>query len=239
MPDRRRHRGPHPEDRELFAADQLPRLQAAVSDLCWLFNRGYAAESSLKLVGDRHGLDKRQRTAVARCSCSDLARDHRLRQCVPLSDLAGQVLLIDGYNLLTTVEAALAGGVLLLGRDGCLRDMASVHGTFRQVSETQPAIELIGKQLARWPVTECVWYLDRPVSNSGRLKRVLSEIAAQFNWPWRIELEANPDRLLKLAEQVIVTSDSVILDAGPRWANLGRALVESCVADAWLIDLSP
>jgi hypothetical protein len=238
MPDRRQHRGPHPEDEQLFASDQWSRLRAAVDDLCWLFNHGYAAESSLKLVGDRYALEKRQRVAVARCACSDAAAEKRVRRCVPLPEISGQVVLLDGYNILTTIEAALAGGVLLLGRDGCLRDMASVHGSFRRVAETRPAIAMIGRQLAAWGVAECRWYLDRPVSNSGRLKMLLLEDAARHAWPWQVELEMNPDRLLKFTEQIVATTDSAILDAGPRWTNLARRIVAAAIPTAQIIDLS-
>ena len=54
--------------------------------------------------------------------------------------LNAQVLAIDGYNVLTSIEAALAGGIILEARDGCFRDVASVHGTWRKVHETVPAI---------------------------------------------------------------------------------------------------
>ncbi len=57
-------------------------------------------------------------------------------------------VLLDGYNVLTTVEAALAGGVLLEGRDGCYRDMASMAGRFHWVEETAPAVESIGRVLS-------------------------------------------------------------------------------------------
>jgi hypothetical protein len=238
MPDRRQHRGPHPENGELFAPDQWPRLRAAVEDLCWLLNRGYAVPSSLALVGDRFGLTKRQRIAVGRCTCSDEVRQRRLARQVDVAELASQVLLIDGYNVLTTVEAALAGGVLLLGRDGCLRDMASVHGSFRKVAETQPALTLIGEQLAAWKISECRWLLDSPVSNSGRLKTLIVELAEQQHWPWQVELAQSPDRLLKSAEHIVATSDSVILDAGPRWCNLARAIVSAAVPAALVADLA-
>ena len=79
-------------------------------------------------------------------------------------------LLLDGYNVLTTIEAALSGGVVLACRDGCYRDMASIHGTYRKVEETPPALMLIGKIAAELGVASCLWYLDSPVSNSGRLK---------------------------------------------------------------------
>ena len=53
MPDRRNHRGAHPQDRLLFARDAEPDLRRATSDLNWLLTRGYASVSALKLVGDR------------------------------------------------------------------------------------------------------------------------------------------------------------------------------------------
>src|SRR5258708_5218327 len=110
MPDRRMHRGPHPDDDRLFGPEMIPRLVSATDDVCWLLNRAYAAPSCLKLAGDRYELQQRQRTAVARCSCSESAKLRRTARQIPIGSLTGQTLLIDGYNVLTTVEAALAGG---------------------------------------------------------------------------------------------------------------------------------
>jgi hypothetical protein len=130
VPDRRTHRGAHPEDAKLFAPDQHARLRDAVAHLSWLLTRGYAQPSALKLVGDRFNLDARQRTAVMRCACSDQAIEaRRARQLQPL-DVRGRTMLIDGYNVLTTAESALGGGVILVGRDGAVRDMASIHGSY-------------------------------------------------------------------------------------------------------------
>ncbi len=71
MPDQRQHRGPHPEDTQLFAPEYWPRLREATRDLSWLLSRGYASPSALKLVGDRYSLNVRQRIAVARCACGE------------------------------------------------------------------------------------------------------------------------------------------------------------------------
>ena len=107
--------------------------------------------------------------------------------------LAGCRIEIDGYNVLTTIEAALSGGVLLLARDGALRDMASMHGSYRKVDETRPALELIGQTLAGFGVSEALWLLDRPVSNSGRLKKIIEDLAGQRGWTWQVELVHDPD----------------------------------------------
>ncbi len=196
MPDKRNHRGPHPQDVQLFAPERWPELCEAVHDLSWLLTRGYASASGIKIVGDRYRLDQRQRMAVGRCACSDQALAQRAIARAESDSLNAQVLAIDGYNVLTSIEAALAGGIILEARDSCFRDVASVHGTWRKVHETVPAVEIVGQLLIRIGVARAIWYLDSPVSNSGRLKTLLRETAAVAGWLWEIELVPNPDTIL-------------------------------------------
>ena len=47
-----RHRNAHPDDRVLFDDQHLLRMQKAVYELCWLFNRGYSRHSAIKFVGE-------------------------------------------------------------------------------------------------------------------------------------------------------------------------------------------
>lgn len=238
MSDKRTHRGAHPEDESRFARDAWPRLSDATHDLSWLLSREYATASAVKLVGDRYRLDTRQRLAVTRCACSDAARIRRTHHQVASVNLKGATILLDGYNVLTSVEAALGGGVILAARDGCFRDMASMHGTYRKVAETIPALQLIGKELAAHQVAACIWYLDSPVSNSGRLKIIMQNLARDAGWNWRVELIHNPDSVLAGSHEIIATADSMILDHSERWFNLARDVITNCVPDAWIVDLS-
>lgn len=238
MPERRQHRGPHPDDRKLFAPPHHGRLRAAVGDLSWLLTRGYAEPSALKLVGDRHALTERQRIAVRRCACSDQALAHRRANEVAPPRIVGEPMLIDAFNVITTVEAALAGGVLLLARDGCLRDMASMHGSYRKVQETGPALERIGEVMARCELGPARWLIDSPVSNSGRLKAAVEAVAREHGWAWTGEVVPDPDPLLAAAREPIATADSVVLDRCQRWINLGRHVVERTLPDACVVDLS-
>ncbi len=235
MPDKRKHRGAHPDDARLFGSEAVPLLGSASGDLAWLLSKGYAARSSLKLVGDRYGLVARQRTAVARATCGRSERLRRRRHVVPPERLTGSELWLDGYNVLTTVEAALSGGVILDCGDGTYRDMASMHGSYRKVAETRSALELIGRTMARHGIAACRWLLDSPVSNSGRLKTFLYEVAAERGWSWEVELVADPDPVLCRSERMVATADSVILDRCARWVNLARDVIEGCVPEAWVV----
>jgi hypothetical protein len=260
VPDTREHRGPHPDDAALFAPAIVPRLREAVADFSLLLTKGYAAKSALKLVGDRFSLTQRHRLAVMRSSCSDQQRQSRSERRVPVEALAGQALAIDGYNLLITIEAALSGGLIFQGRDGCFRDLASIHGTYRKVEETVPAVRLIGKFLTEirvagarvegvppsnrgqdardTSVAQVLWLLDSPVSNSGRLKTLIGQLARENHWPWEIRLTISPDAELSRTDTIVVSTDSVILDACQRWTNLAAELIVCKLPSTPRLDLA-
>lgn len=236
-PDTRRHRGAHPADAELFAPDQLGKLRQSVGELSWLLSRGYNMTSALKLVGDRHGLRERQRLAVSRCACSEQDRQRRKDHCVSLEQLRNQQVIVDGFNLIITVEAALSGGVLLIGVDDCIRDLSSVHGSYRSVEETDRAISMIGDALQTFAPASVLWLLDRPVSNSGRLAAKIVDLATHNDWPWSVEVVFNPDAAMMASPAVAITSDSSILDRVERWADLKSHLLAHEIPGAWRLDL--
>lgn len=230
-------RGPAGDDAKLFSDAQRPALRTAVAELAWLLDRGYAVSSSLKLVGDRHELRARQRTAVLRCTCTTAEAAARFARRLTASAVAGRPLAIDGFNVLIAIEAALAGGVLLRGRDGALRDMSSVHGSYRRTEHTVAASEAIGEVLAGLAPTSVAWLLDRPVSNSGRLKLALAELAEARGWRWDIELDYDPDRRLAVFDGVVATGDAWILDQAQAHYDLAAAVVAARCPGAWIVDL--
>jgi hypothetical protein len=237
MPDKRTHRGQHPSDATLFAVDRIPDIRCAVADYSLLLSKGYAEKSSLKLVGDRFTLTERQRLAVMRSACSDEQRASRKSRQLEISKIAGQLIAIDGYNVLITIEAAMSGGLIFRGRDGCCRDLASIHGTYRKVSETLPAIELIGGFLQQIGIDEALWLLDSPVSNSGRLKTLLRELAEKSSWKCEIDLVTSPDAVLIKSEKIVASSDSVVLDKCGRWVDLAGEIIKNRIPEAKIIDL--
>jgi hypothetical protein len=232
-----RHRGADPEDERSFGAGRLPTLRQATSDLCWLLDHGYGIASATELVGDRHHLTRRQRIAIARCACSGEAKERRDGHCVAPPQLRGQELWLDGFNVLTAVETALGGGVILIARDGCCRDVAGIYSHYHKVAETVPALRAIGQLASQWAVTKCHWWLDSPVDNSGRLKGILHEVATEAGWPWQVELVTNPDRVLSATDQIVSSSDHAILDRCQLWFNLARRVIAKHVPQARIVDL--
>jgi hypothetical protein len=174
-----------------------------------------------------------------RNACSDQQLASRKQREIQIAELAGKPIAIDGYNVLITIEAAISGGVIFKGRDGCLRDLASIHGTYRKVTETIPAVQMIGEFLKKVGVVECLWLLDSPVSNSGRLKTLIRELAEKNGWKWEIKLSISPDAELSKTDLTVVSSDSVILDRCKSWVNLAAEIISQKIPSATVIDLAP
>ena len=128
--------------------------------------------------------------------------------------------------------------MILQADDGTFRDMASMHGTYRRVQETVPAIELLARWLSDNRVSRCRWFLDQPVSNSGRLRQLILTVAEREGHAWQVDLVPDPDRVLLDAPHIVASADSVILNHAARWANLARWVIEAFVRDAWIVRLT-
>ena len=85
----------------------------------------------------------------------------------------------------------------------------------------------------------CRWWLDRPVSNSGRLKATILEAAADSGWKTEVELTFSPDHDLSHTDEIIATSDGIVLDRCRRWVNLAWWLIAQSLPQTRLLDLSP
>ena len=75
-----------------------------------------------------------------------------------------------GFNTIITLEVALSGSLLLKSMDGTIRDLAALRGTYRLIDKTDSAIMLIGRVLEKMGVNKAIFYLDAPVSNSGKVE---------------------------------------------------------------------
>jgi hypothetical protein len=216
----------------------VPVLRRAVADLSYLLSGGYAEAAALKLVGDHYQLHARQRRAVLGAACSDASLAQRRDRQIPCDRLTRGSLVIDGYNLLITTESILSGGVLLCGRDGCIRDLASVHGSYRKVEETRQAIQVLGETLTVLRLSQVRWVFDAPVSNSGRLRDLMTEAAQRQGWPWEVRIERNVDRQLAETPEIVVTSDGWILNRVAQWANVADAIIHRLHLEDRVTDLA-
>lgn len=228
---KQRNRGKAPNDHLLFNGKFQAIFYEALKDMSYLLSRGYGSKSSLQIVGNRYRLNARQQKALLGMSASEDSIVSRKEKEIRAENLAGKEVVIDGFNLLIILESAISGAFVFKGQDGAYRDVTSVHGGYKRVLQTEQAILLIGKMLQDLQVKKVTWYLDAPISNSGRLKTHLRETAEKENFPWEIHLVNNPDKELIASDNIIISSDAWVLEDGKQWFNAMGYLIQHHLED--------
>lgn len=229
-------RGYCPNDLKEFGSESNDNLLKAGQDLQYLLNQGYNIKGASTFVGNHYLLSERQRLALVRAVSSE--KSIKIRENKEIKSIPhGSVVNIDGFNTIITLEVALSDSLLLKSMDGTIRDLAALRGTYRLIDKTDTAIMLIGKNLEKNKTERAVFYLDAPVSNSGRLKQRIIELLKQFTFGVQVEVINNVDAVLEKLDNVI-TSDAIILDKCVSWINLNAKIIEEINEDYPYIDFS-
>ena len=222
--DNIRIRGLEPDDDKAFNSKQIEKLIMVQQELQFLLDKGYPMKSAMTFIGNHHQLTSRQSLAVMRCTAPADSLSARDSKRLDPDDLTGKTVYIDGFNQIITLEVALSDGMLFVGQDSGVRDLAELRGTYRLIPQTGTAIGIIRDICAGLNISRAVFLLDEPVSNSGRLKSKIYDT----DWPLRVETRIlrNPDAELKKLP-FVVTSDSIILDGCVSWFNMTEYVLET------------
>ena len=177
----------------------------------WLLSRGYPQKSSLKLVGDRFRLSGKSRQILYRGICAGAQAEARKKKIGSIRE--GDVVLVDTYNVLFTVNNYFLGRPVFISNDGLLRDAGEMRGRITNKPVFKRGINLLLDVLEKWKGVRFTLYLDEPVSYSGRLSIELSKDMVQMEIDGEAFTVNSPDHMLKHeASDAICTSDSAIID---------------------------
>lgn len=201
-------RGYSPNDQREFGDKSINKLLKAGRDLQYLLNQGYNIKGASAFVGNHYLLSERQRLGLVRAVSSE--KSIKMRKSKEIEQIPfGSVINIDGFNTVITLEVALSDSLLLKCMDGTIRDLAALRGTYRLIDKTDTAILLIGKILEKNKIGKVIFYLDAPVSNSGRLKQRIIELLNQFNFEVQVEVVQSVDTVLEKLDNVITSTTDI------------------------------
>jgi len=170
-------------------------LFKASKEYLWMLSSGYPQKASLKLVGDKFMLTRDMRQVLYRgiSGKNQAAARNKLIGSVR----HGDVVLIDAYNVLFTINNYLLGKPLFISNDGILRDAGEMRGRILNKTVFNTAIGLMLDVLKEWDQATYMLYLDEPVSYSGRLAIELSKDMVQMEIEGEALTVKSPDHMLK------------------------------------------
>lgn len=200
-------------------------LRQAAQDFRYLLERGYPREASLNLVGNRYGLDKKDRQILHRGVFAPSMVQERRAKLRRLSELPGVPLALDGHNVLITLECALRGFPVVLADDGFFRDIAQLSRAFCFSPESEQALILLAGYLqAHLPGPVLVLY-DAPLSRSGELARRTRELFAAQGIRAEVRAVPVPEKELLVFPGAVATSDTHLIDACQELVDLAGEII--------------
>ena len=214
-------RGYVPEDDYNFSPESIEKMKTASRHVLYLLNEGYGLKQATVFVGNHFLLSERQRLAIMRSVVSKKQLADRMNRQIFVEEISGKEVWIDGFNIIITLEVMLSDPVIFTCMDGAVRDLAALRGTYKLIPETAGAVKLMFDVLQGAGVRRVNILLDEPVSNSGRLKTLMADIAEKPGYSFDLDIQILKDVDRELyRKELVVTSDSIILDHCVSWVNL-------------------
>ncbi len=194
------------------------KLKDAAHDLRFLLNRGYPKKNALNFVSNHYLLFKNERNYLYRSIFSDAVIKERSTKIIPIHEMENELLLVDGYNVLITMETLCRGdyGSLIWCDDGIIRDLNAVFGKYKFNKHTENALNYILSLIAAYNPLMVEFFYDKQVSFSGRLRKLTAELMEFHVIDGEAILRENVDfEIVKLAQTrkgVVLTGDGPIID---------------------------
>ncbi len=186
------------------------KLKEAATDYRFLLDKSYPQKATIKLVGDRYQLSSYERSVLYR-GVSD-RRSALLRRSKIRKDPGTGPLHIDTYNILFTIGNYLSGRPVYLSDDGVLRDTGELRGRFGNKKIFERSLGLLEDFMTGHRNLEYHFFLDAPVSNSGRLAfRINTFMSANGINGTAMTVNSPDHELVQAGSGVVCTSDSVIM----------------------------
>ncbi|MEM2896666.1 MAG: DUF434 domain-containing protein [Candidatus Bathyarchaeia archaeon] len=202
------------------------KVLEAIRDLRYLLARGYNRETSLKFVSDKYQLLKLEKMMLYRAVYDyGKAKIHRAKLIKP-EEAKDKEIVIDGYNVIITLESGLKGKKLIECDDGFVRDISAIHGKHKITKFTFKAINLIMKELKEIGPKNTIFVFDSQVSKSGELASFIRKKLVETGVKGTAYTVKKADVFSLSFGNIIASSDAVIIEKAYKILDLAGIILK-------------
>ncbi|MEM3831044.1 MAG: DUF434 domain-containing protein [Sulfolobales archaeon] len=206
------------------------RILNACEDYRYLLERGYPQKSSLDLISGRYALNRSERSLIMRCVHRKDYLERIRGRIIKPDNMRGELILIDLFNVLSTLSTALAGGCIYLCDDGFARDIGGIR-SIESNESVHEASDLIVSFLRDLGVREIIYVADKSRSKSKEISRILTDRSFHAGLLSSYLLAEKADReIIDLSTArggVVVSSDFLVLEKALKVFDLAGFIIRS------------
>ena len=226
-------RGYLPEYEKWFKKD-IETLHNAFSDWNYLINRGYKNKSATQFIMQRYSLSEKQRLFLARTIATK--EDINARLAKTTLDVRDKEVYVDGFNAIIILEAIVCQSPVFICQDYAVRDVSDIKGNYHIICATEPAIKLLLGTLEELGVRKVHIHLDKPISNSIRLKCFIEKIYKENGYTFALDIKLLDACDKSLYNQdYVVSGDSIVMDNVKHIVPLYLKILDKGV-NQWVLD---
>lgn len=222
----------HESSIDFSSSDLKEKLLKPSRDIRSILRWGYPKFTTIRFVADHCQLSIEERHILTRVIIPPEKVVSRIRKKVTCADIEERDILLDGYNVLLSIDSLLKNEPMWFCDDGYIRDTRYYFSKANQAEDIEEALDEILKFLSEAHPKSVTFILDAQISRSGELagfiRRKMKEERisgdARTSKTADFELKAagkNPENSL-----IVATSDGIIIDSVLQVLDIPACMME-------------
>jgi hypothetical protein len=201
-------------------------------DIRSLLRWGYPKFASIRFVADHFQLSVEERHILTRVIMPPDRVISRIKKKVECSEIKGRKLLLDGYNVLLSVDSFLKNKPMWFCDDGYIRDTSYYFSKVKQAQDIEEALDSVLEFLSENHPESTTFLLDAQISKSGELagfiRRKMGEcgISGEARTSKTVDFELKREGGDSKKNIIVATSDGIVIDSVLEVLDIPACLME-------------
>ena len=216
----------------LYGFDMREKLLKPARDIRRILLWGYPKFVTIRFVADHFQLNIEERHILTRIIVPPDKIASRISKKVAFTDIRYTEILLDGYNVLLSVNSLLRKKPMWLCDDGYVRDTSCYFSKAKHVKDLEESLDLVIKFLCEAHPKSVVFLLDAQISRSGELAGFIRYKMEEQGIPGEARISKTTDFELKAYDGqtknniVVATSDGIVIDSVSQVIDITACLMK-------------
>ena len=225
-------RGMHNNSADFSCIYLKEKLLKPARDIRSILRWGYPKFATIRFVADHFQLSVEERHILTRVIMPPDRIVSRINKKVACAGIKDRNLLLDGYNVLLSVDSLLKKGPMWFCDDGYIRDSRYYFSKAKQAEDIEEALDIILKFLSEAGPKSAIFVFDAQISKSGELAGFIRRKLKEHGISGEAKTSKTADFELKTGggnsenNMVVATSDGIIIDSVLQVLDIPACLME-------------